>query len=518
MADNFYTKYKYKIISLNNFLKKVKKNKRKSIVMCHGVFDVVHPGHVRHLVYAKSKGDILLVSITSDKFINKGIYRPHVPENIRALNIAAFEMVDYVLIDNHETPIENIKRIKPNYFAKGFEYTSEKSQKAETIKEIDTLKSVGGKMIFTPGDVVYSSSNFLNLTRPNIKYEKLIEIMRSNKITFSQIKYIIKEFKKIKIHVVGDTIVDELLNTFLIGGQIKTPTLSLLEGKLDRYTGGAAIVAAHLAASGANVQFTTVLGDDENQNFVIKKLKKYKVKLNFFTEPNRPTTTKKVIVNKNHRLVKLDKLDNTPINENTLNKIKKKIRDVKSDGVIFSDFRHGIFNKLNIEIFSKAINKKSLKIADSQVATRWGNITEFKNFDLITPNEKEARFSVGDQDSTVDRLTQLLYEKSNCKNIILKLGEKGIYSISKDRNIDHKGYSLDSFATNETDPVGAGDALLAYSSLSLIKTKSLLISSIIGSFAAAIACETNGNKPISIDLLLKKISQVQNNSNKYYEK
>ena len=73
MADNFYTKYRHKIISLNNLLKKIKKNKTKSVVMCHGVFDVVHPGHVRHLVYAKSKGDILLVSITSDKFINKGI-------------------------------------------------------------------------------------------------------------------------------------------------------------------------------------------------------------------------------------------------------------------------------------------------------------------------------------------------------------------------------------------------------------------------------------------------------------
>ena len=101
MNDSFYTKYRHKIVSINNFLKIIKKKKQKSVVMCHGVFDVVHPGHIRHLVYAKSKADILLVSITSDKHINKGIYRPHVPEMIRALNIAAFEMVDYVLIDDH---------------------------------------------------------------------------------------------------------------------------------------------------------------------------------------------------------------------------------------------------------------------------------------------------------------------------------------------------------------------------------------------------------------------------------
>ena len=59
---------------------------------------MVHPGHVRHLVYAKSKADLLLVSLTADKFINKGIYRPHVPENIRALNLAAFEMIDFITV------------------------------------------------------------------------------------------------------------------------------------------------------------------------------------------------------------------------------------------------------------------------------------------------------------------------------------------------------------------------------------------------------------------------------------
>ena len=126
MKDQFYTKYKHKIVSLKKLLSRIKKNKNKKTVMCHGVFDVVHPGHVRHLVYAKSKADILVVSLTADKFIKKGIYRPHVPERIRALNLAAFEMVDYVIIDNHSTSIYNINQIKPDYFAKGFEYDPKK--------------------------------------------------------------------------------------------------------------------------------------------------------------------------------------------------------------------------------------------------------------------------------------------------------------------------------------------------------------------------------------------------------
>ena len=71
MKDQFYTKYKHKIVALKSLLLKLKKQKKTKVVMCHGVFDVVHPGHVRHLVYAKSKADILIVSLTADKFIKK---------------------------------------------------------------------------------------------------------------------------------------------------------------------------------------------------------------------------------------------------------------------------------------------------------------------------------------------------------------------------------------------------------------------------------------------------------------
>ena len=72
--------------------------------MCHGNFDVVHPGHIRHLLYAKSKADILIVSITADRFIKKGMYRPHIPQNLRALNLAALEVVDFVIIDEKPKP------------------------------------------------------------------------------------------------------------------------------------------------------------------------------------------------------------------------------------------------------------------------------------------------------------------------------------------------------------------------------------------------------------------------------
>src|ERR1700726_5087672 len=98
--------------------------REKRVIMCHGVFDVVHPGHVRHLLYAKSKADVLIASITADRHITKGVHRPHVPEALRAVNLAAFEVVDFVVIDKNAKPLENIRLIEPDYFAKGFEYSA----------------------------------------------------------------------------------------------------------------------------------------------------------------------------------------------------------------------------------------------------------------------------------------------------------------------------------------------------------------------------------------------------------
>src|SRR5579884_3501650 len=117
------SKYGHKIKTVDQLIRIIgPRPRRQTVVMCHGVFDLVHPGHIRHLVYAKSKADILVASLTADVHIQKAQYRPFVPQDPRALNLAALEMVDYVVIDEEATPLSNIARIQPDFFAKGYEY------------------------------------------------------------------------------------------------------------------------------------------------------------------------------------------------------------------------------------------------------------------------------------------------------------------------------------------------------------------------------------------------------------
>jgi len=519
MPENIQAQYSKKIITVAK-LKEVigKRPRKKKVILCHGNFDVVHPGHIRHLIYAKTKADILAVSITADQYIQKEIYRPFVPENLRALNMAAFQMVDYVVIDHNEKPLKNLSSLKPDLFAKGFEYSSG-SMPVATKEETKIVEGYGGEMIFTPGDVVYSSTKILNLSQPKIENDKLIDLMSRNQISFNTLRNVLKKLKNITVHVVGDTIIDSYTRTNLIGGNTKTPTTSVLYQEKNDYIGGAGIVAKHLKSAGAKVILTTILGNDELKDFVLKEMKKSKISINPIIDGTRPTTNKNTILSGIYKLLKIDKVDNQPISEKILKKIKNLIKKQKCDVVIFSDFRHGIFNKNSIPDLINSIPKKVFKVADSQVATRWGNITDFSEFDLITPNEREARFSLADQDSSISVLSRELVKKAKFKNLILKLGERGTVSVinykkNKKLKINKKNsaFALPSFAKKVVDSTGTGDALLSYATLSIIKTKSLVIASILGSLAAACECEKDGNIEITPEQIIEKLNLIEDSS------
>ena len=503
-------KYYKKIVNLKT-LKKIlgRRPRKEKVILCHGNFDVVHPGHVRHLTYAKSKADKLIVSITADKFIQKGIYRPFVPQNIRAINIAAFEMVNYVIIDDNKKPLNLIRDLKPDYFAKGFEYNSSGLPPA-TKEEQEVVTKYGGDIIFTPGDIVYSSTKILNIAQPEISNFKLLDLMKRNKITFKSLREILNKLNKIKVHVIGDMIIDTYTNTSLIGGHTKTPTPSVLQQEKTDFVGGAGIVAKHLKEAGANVTLTTVLGNDRLKDFVLSEFKKNKIKINGIIDKTRPTTNKNTIISSGYKLLKIDKVDNQPISEKIFENIKSLIKKEKCDVIIFSDFRHGIFNKTNIKILSNSIKKNVIKVADSQVASRWGNILDFKKFDLITPNEKEVRFSLADQDSSISELTRELSKLSGFKNLILKLGERGTITVAKQNN--SLSFDTPSFTKNVIDAVGAGDALLAYASLCLASSKSIVSSNILGSIAAACECEMEGNIAVKKSMIIDKINDLEKSS------
>jgi rfaE bifunctional protein kinase chain/domain len=475
-----------------------------TVVMCHGVFDLVHPGHLRHLLYAKSKAAILVVSITGDSQIGKAPYRPFVPQDLRALNLAALDMVDHVIIDSQPTPLANLVRIQPDFFAKGYEY-QEGGIHAKTQQELEVVQGYGGEILFTPGDIVYSSSAIIESGPPDLAVEKLITLMDTESLSFGRLREALAKFRGAHVHVVGDTIVDSLTHTTMIGGMTKTPTASVRYDDRVDFIGGAAVVAAHLRAAGAHVILSTVLGDDPLKDFVVSELEKAGIECKAIVDHTRPTTNKNAFVCGDYRLLQVDSVDNRSISDPVVEKIASQIAFTPAQAVVFSDFRHGIFNRRTVPELVAAIPEGAFRVADSQVASRWGNILDFKGFDLITPNEREARFALADQDTGVRPLAARLHTEASCKVLILKLGGRGVLVC---RPADYV-YVIDSFAERVVDAVGAGDALLAYATLAMVTDGSDAVASILGSFAAAHECEVEGNHPIMPEHVLQKIDMVE---------
>jgi rfaE bifunctional protein kinase chain/domain/rfaE bifunctional protein nucleotidyltransferase chain/domain len=483
----------------------------KKVIMCHGTFDIVHPGHIRHLLYAKSQGSVLVASLTADAHILKANFRPYVPQELRALNLAALEMVDYVVIDDQPTPIRNIGVIQPDFFAKGYEYGKD-GLHPRTAEEKIAVESYGGELIFTPGDIVYSSSHIIETAPPSIAMEKLMLLLDAERIDFDGLRRALDQVGRLRVHVIGDTIVDSYTRCAMIGGGTKTPTISVRFEEKTNFVGGAGIVAKHLKAAGANVTFSTVLGDDEMGELARNDLISAGIDSYPVIDPTRPTTNKDVITAAGYHLLKVDKVDNRSISGRLAETLIDRIRSIPTDIVVFSDFRHGIFNRDTTPQLTAAIPDGAFRVADSQVASRWGNILEFQEFDLITPNEREARFALGDQDSVVRPLANELYRRARCKTLIFKLGERGLMTFRATPKLPEDVrafFSLDSFATSVVDALGTGDALLAYAAPTMLLTGNAVIASVLGSLAAAVECEKEGNIPVYPGDVRAKIDQLE---------
>jgi rfaE bifunctional protein nucleotidyltransferase chain/domain len=136
---------------------------RQTVVHCHGCFDIVHPGHIQYLQFARSLGDALIVTVSADPQVNKGINRPLIPDDLRAGSLAALECVDRVYVNPHPTAVEVLDALKPDIYVKGREY--EENQDPRFLAERDTVTRNGGRVIFSSGDVIYSSTALIRIQR-----------------------------------------------------------------------------------------------------------------------------------------------------------------------------------------------------------------------------------------------------------------------------------------------------------------------------------------------------------------
>ncbi|MDO8663893.1 MAG: adenylyltransferase/cytidyltransferase family protein, partial [Candidatus Wildermuthbacteria bacterium] len=266
----------------------------KKVVQCHGVFELIHPGHLYHFEAARREGDVLIVSVTADEFVTKGPGRPIFSTQVRAKALANMQIVDYVTVNHDFSAIELLKKIKPDIYFKGQEYKAALEDKNRNLyKEAEAVKSVGGEIRLSY-EPTFSSSNFLK------NYFDIYPPEVQNFLKDFSLKYsakgvidILKSLREMKILVIGETIIDEY---HYCKGMGKIPKDNLIATRYlsdEVFAGGVLASANHLAGFCDNVHLVTALGGKNSYEDFIKGKLKPNITSKFFYDQDGQTIVKR---------------------------------------------------------------------------------------------------------------------------------------------------------------------------------------------------------------------------------
>ncbi len=499
-----------KIISLKELSKKINllKRQNKTVVLCHGVFDILHIGHIKHFESAKKNGDILVVTVTKDKFVNKGSHRPTFKIKERLSALAALNCIDYVTQNDSSNAIKTIKYLKPNIYCKGSEYKKIKEDITGQIKnEINAINSVGGKVKYTYEDT-YSSSNIFNSYSEHFNDEQKTFLKKIfKKYNFSKIKNLIDELNALKVLVIGETIIDEYIFSEALGKSGKEPVLALRELRRDHYLGGSSTISNHISSFCKEIKLISMIGQKKEYFKFIKDKTNRNIKNEFIYKENSPTILKKRYIDfrNNKKIIGVYDMNDEQLTQKNRLQLTKKInsRINKSDIVIVADYSHGFISNET----AKMITKKSKFLAvNAQInSSNMGHHTldKYKKIDCLIVNEAELRHEMRDKENNLKKLMVSFAKRNKIKILIITQGSVGVILYDLNKN---KFNHCPAFASNIVDIVGAGDAMFAIISLCIKKKLDHDVALYLGSLAACQSVESIGNsKFVNKNDLLKTI-------------
>ncbi|MEZ4459270.1 MAG: PfkB family carbohydrate kinase [bacterium] len=477
------------------------------VVQCHGCFDIVHPGHIRYLRFAKAQGDVLIVSITSDAFVTKGYDRPFIHEEMRAENLAVFEFVDHVIIDPHSTALEVLDAVRPDVYVKGKEYES--NQDVRFLKEQSLVESHGGRVVFSSGDVVFSSTHLLNFLRHD---EELIDEKRrffckTHGITLDVCHAALSRLRDVPFLVFGDAIIDQYVRCEDASLASEHPVLSVTPTEAIEYVGGAALIAAQLAALGSRSTLLTVYDDPINGPRFQSGCTELGFELCVVGTDPRPVFVKTRYLVENQKVFKVNSGSPMPLSSVGSRDVIRAIREKWPTQThrLVTDFGYGLFTHSLIDTFSELGAQGEGYSVD---ISRGGasHLLKLENATFAAPTEDELRLAFGDYESGLSNLASRYLKATNTSAIVITMGSKGALLMSPIEGASNlKAEYLPAFSRNPVDVVGAGDVFFAVFSACAATGSPRTVALFLASVIAASHIQRMGNLPTSLEALLQAL-------------
>lgn len=493
---------------VNEKLVSYRKNHR--IVLCHGVFDLLHIGHIRHFEQARAYGDILVVSITPDLYVNKGPGRPAFNERLRAESVAALEYVDLVIINLWPTAVDTIKQIRPNFYVKGDEYNNiDQDITGGIALEQSAVNMVGGKLVFT-SDITFSSSTLINKYFSPYKSELDYFLLQfKNKFSASAIFEYINKAMDLSILVIGEAVMDTYCFMDVIGKAGKEPTLVGKHLSMENYIGGSLAVANHVSDFCKKVTCLTYLGEKkEYEDFIFSGLRS-NVKLEAIYKKSSPTIVKRRYLDKylQQKLFEVYEINDDFLDEEQENLFCNKLSELgkEHDLVIVIDYGHGLLSEKSIDILTKSPFFIAVNTQSNAGNMGFNCISKYTRADYVTLASRELQLNYRQRHLPIEKQIKCLMEDHDYNKILVTYGKQGAYVRYQDDQTIH----VPAWVEHVVDRVGAGDAVLAITSLLAYLGAPAELLAFVGNVVGAEAVNIMGNKEsIKKVSLMKHISHL----------
>ncbi|MEW6237351.1 MAG: PfkB family carbohydrate kinase [Candidatus Omnitrophota bacterium] len=487
---SFFDKIK-KISELAEIIENLHKDRKKAI-LCHGVFDLLHIGHIRYLHKAKKLGDVLITTVTPDRFVNKGPHRPVFPEGLRAESLAALDFTDYVAINEWPTAEETIAALKPDVYAKGAEYRDKRTP--EIMREEIAIAAVNGEIAYI--EDITSSSSFLINKHFSPFPESVEQYLHSLSETYSVqdiLKYL-HSAKELKPLVIGETIIDQYFYCNALNISAHAPILPMKYISDEEFVGGAAAIANHLAGFCGEVGLLSMLGSEEPREDWIRQRLNKNIHPTFLRKSNSPTIVKRRYREPYFELPVFEvyTMNDEPLNERDSQTLCSRLEEMLSryNLIIVADYGHGMIDRPAAQALSSRSNFLALLTQANAGNMGYHTISKYAKADFVCLSEEEMRLECRDRYSGCYPLVQQIAKKMQADQIAITQGKRGCTCYRKE-----EGYlESPALAIRVVDRVGGGDAFFALASVCAYQSAPLDILSFMGNVAGAEAVAVVGNR------------------------
>ena len=493
-----------KVVSQDRLLeiRRELRSQARAVVQCHGCFDIVHPGHIRYLRFAKEQGDVLVVSVSGDDVVAKGFDRPYINETLRAENLAALEFVDWVCIDHHDWGGPILEAVKPDVYVKGKEY--ETNADPRFLKEREIVQASGGRVIFSSGDVVFSSSTIINQFRKkfSLEQQKIDFFCQRNGIKLAILQDLLTKMSQVKVLVVGDPILDHYIHCEAPEIAAEAPILTVSPVKEAWFIGGAGLVALQMANLGATVRFLTPWWEHDQAKRFAAGFEKSPATHLPVAIPNRPIYIKTRYLADNQKLLKVNQGRYAPLSQQDSAQFGAMALHAMNecDAMVICDFGYGLFGSPLVTILAEGAQKAGIPYFLDVSHSGHSNLLKFHHPRLATPTEHELRAAFGDREHGLSNLAARYFKLTGAGNLVLTLGDRGsiLFRPAPGEGERLPTDYLPAFNTQPVDAIGAGDVFLAGLVLTDLAGGSTAQGMYLGSCLAALHINQPGNDPNSL--------------------